>query len=1649
MKTTLSILLLFAYVSVFSQPFNNSWINYGLKYYKFPVVQDGIYRITKADLEGIPTGFSPLNIKIFARGKEIPLYIKNESPDYLFDYDGYIEFYAEKNTGWLDSSLYDLPQNQSNPYYSLINDTIFYFLTVESPTAGLRYQVETDSTCQGCSPQPYCMKTNRYNYTGSYYDLAGGNPFYSPGEGYVGGQFNYNLPPVIQNIPAVNIYQAGPQSAFAFSFSSISNTSHHVTININGQSYDTSYSGNKVIKMNIPVSSQSLPSSSTLTFSVDGNQQDLNALSYISITYPHTYHFENSDYFSFTVPASSGEILLQISNFNSLSDLPVLYDMTSLKKIYVTRSGNYFMAVLPPGTNPRNCLIAAESAIKPVTGLAPVTSGGYFTNYISDEKNADYIIISHPSLWEKAQDYNAYRNLTGFRSALININELYDQYSFGVNKHPLAIRGFLENVVKSWDSVPKYLLLLGKSIHAKFYRNDPSLYAITLVPSMGYPASDLLFSAGLKDTGTFIPAIPTGRIAARNAGHVESYLNKVKEYESNQPAVWMKNVMHFGGGNVEQEQNLFRGFLEKYKDTIEGPFFGANVTSFYKTSSLVIEETQLQLIRDLMYEGTSLMTFFGHASGSTFDQSIEEPGEFNNRRKYPFILANSCLVGDIHQVPGNDYQMSEDWILIPDHGAIGFLASSGDGFAQYLDKFSTEFYSQLTRKNYGNTYGNCINQATKSNMTVFAGDQDIINTNLNFILHGDPAVRVNSFAKPDLTVTPLSFSFNPANVTTEALNFDVRIVINNNGKATTLPFMVKITRTYPDNTSDTYDTIITGCYFQKTLIKKLPVNQIKGVGSNKITVFLDTDGTESYNTVDELDETNNSASKSFNISSAEIFPVYPYEYAIYPDNTVTLKASTGDPLAPVSSYVFELDTTDKFNPPLIISPEISQGGGVVTWAPSIALTKNRVYYWRVSKSGTSKWRESSFIYIPGKTGWSQAHFYQLKKDNYNWILYNDSAKKLEYINTPQGMNCVNIGNPSASEYLNIQFRINGSVNNGLGVVSSCGGSAKIHIAVIDPFTVHCWPSNMSAYGHYNYPMCFNHQNPESCFQFLCNTASLDSIPNLLNAVPDGYYILAYSFVSPNFDLWPPGAFSAFDNLIDSAHPGNPRNLPDNLPWIFFCQKGNHDLQSIRYVVGDHNRDTIRLEATMTNNWYKGDIESTLIGSTNRWDSLTWNSIDINPVPSDSVKLTINGVTNTGNSVPIVTLPKDSSGISLTNIIQASPYPFMKLSLFNMDSTGYTPSQLKKWQVFHGGVPETAVNAQKGYFFQKDTVNEGDPITFSFAFENISPYDMDSLVMRYWIMDKNNLSHTVKQKKLRKHPSGDVIRDTVRFSTMGYPGLNSIWVEANPADSVTGIYYQHEQYHFNNFAHKMIYVNPDKSNPLLDVTFDGVHILDGDIVSAKPEIMIQLKDENKYLALNDSSLFRVYLKSMANNVENRVYFTTSGKENMKFIPAQLPKNSCKIIYNPEFKADGKYQLRVQGKDKSGNESGSNYYSITFEVITKSTITELFNYPNPFSTATRFVFTLTGSELPTDFRIQIITVSGKLARTITLPELGNIHIGRNITEYAWDGKDDFGDKLANGVYFYHVITSINGQSIEKRATEADKYFKHGFGKLYIMR
>ena len=119
-KLVFILLLIYNGVSI-AQTYGNEWINYSQKYYSFPVVQSGIYRIDYTTLQaaGVPvSSFQSVNIQLFGREKELPIHVEDGGDNSLNPGD-YILFYAARNDGWLDSTLYDDPSWLGNPKYSL------------------------------------------------------------------------------------------------------------------------------------------------------------------------------------------------------------------------------------------------------------------------------------------------------------------------------------------------------------------------------------------------------------------------------------------------------------------------------------------------------------------------------------------------------------------------------------------------------------------------------------------------------------------------------------------------------------------------------------------------------------------------------------------------------------------------------------------------------------------------------------------------------------------------------------------------------------------------------------------------------------------------------------------------------------------------------------------------------------------------------------------------------------------------------------------------------------------------------------------------------------------------------------------------------------------------------------------------------------------------------------------------------------------------------------------------------------------------------------------------------------------------------------------------------------------------------------------
>jgi hypothetical protein len=1710
--TTVFLLLITSALS--AQNYGNEWIDYNRQYYRFPVLQSGVHQISQQALAqaGVPTQtITSGQYRLFGREKEIPIRVADGGDNQL-DPGDFIEFFAEANNGWLDSLLYDDPTTIGNPAYSLCNDTVYYFLSWGSGI-NQRFNNETDINFSSYTPKTHVTQINRFNYNSNFYagvsTIGSFSSFYVPGEGWGGpningGQSNAQLS---INVPTPQPYTGSDGFSPMFHAKSYANSNaaftgqgnHHLRWEIGGGSghilYDEVFIGMRqtIVDTVFPVNLVNNGNTNILfrVIADQGATTDFQSANYIQITYPRLPNLNNQNYADFLVTNSTtqAKVRLDITNANLVNPRCYVLQGNIPRFVPMVQDGSTWRLLIPNSASgqPQRVIISSENAVVNVNQITPVNGTGTFANIPALNFESAYLIVYNKQLSAGAQQYASYRSSSAggnHNVVLLDVDELYMQFGGGIPKHILGIRRAANLAYNLSSDKPVGLLILGKGIReanepntllGPGTRKNQTSYNNSLVPSYGYPSSDICITAKFNGSPSWAPFIPTGRIAAKNNNEVFVFLEKLQIYENEQnqnstynkeTKEWQKQILHFGGGGNATEQNLFQLFLNNMKGIIETEEYGGHVTSFFKSTSDPFNPVLTQTVNTKLQSGVSLMTFFGHATASGFDQNIDNPENWGNAGKYPMVIGNSCYTGDIFQP--NALSASESFVLTPSAGSIGFISSTKLGFASYLNTYTTELYRQISPKNYGLPFGqqivNTIQEIEGSNTNVLTES-----TVTQMTLHGDPLMKLNWHTLPEIDLTTQDVFFTPAQIDLTTDSITANIVLTNLGKSITEPFEVVLRRNFPNASIDSvYSVFVNELHYKDTIRITMPVQSNIGVGLNLFDITADI---PSF--IDEIyDEYgNNQITTSLFIDIDGISPVLPYNYAVVPNDSVVLKASTTNPIAGFNTYRFEIDTTDLFNSPFKRYALVSGLGGVKEVFPSqwlnasnnmsapLVLEDSVCYFWRVAvDSVTPQWVEHSFQYIPGKEGWGQDHFYQFKNGGFSGVNYDRPSRQREFQPVQRIIGCDVYDNASNQNEI---FQTLWTINGQEAEYGMCTTTPSLHVAVIDPLTMEPWgtfnnganPQNQ--FGNVNNgSACRN--RVEYYFIFRQNTAAqLQAFENMiLNEVPDGHYILVYTTMRALYSQWQAN-YPALFNTMSGLGAANMSPTSPERAFIFFYQKGNPTF-TVQEVHATQANEFITMSSMIESSISTGLETSTIIGPAAEWHTVYWKQDGLETPNMDETRLIIRGLDiNKNVQIEIDTLFTHNDSIQFFNtILPAQQYPYLQLRAVYKDTANLTPAQVDRWHVLYETLPEAAINGSNAYTWLPGTIqaiSEGEEISFAVDVKNISHLDMDSLLINYWIV--NQLQQVVPIPYSRQAPllSGDVIRDTVSFSTVGLGGINTFRMEVNPY--INGmIKDQPELAHFNNILQIPFEVGQDDLNPILDVTFDGLHILNGDIVNPESEIVITLKDDNPFLVMNqdaDTSLFGIYLKEPS-GVQKRVPFIDgNGIPVMQWVPANDDNLKFKIIFPTNFTEEGEYELLVQGSDKSGNLSGDLEFRVKFEVILSTSITYMMNYPNPFSTSTRFVFTLTGNRVPDEIKIQIMTVTGRVVREITEDELGPMRIGRNISQYAWDGRDEFGDQLANGVYLYRMIAQIDGEDIEHRSSGADQFFKRNWGKMYLMR
>jgi len=626
-----------------AQTYGNEWIDYSETHYKIKVAEDGLYKLTRDVLEasGYPIPIIGNEIAIYHNGNLVPIYMSQNG---IWNSTDYLYFYGEKNDGSLDKELYENPDWHHNPEMSLFTDTAVYFLRKDTDSPSPQYILTENDLSQNLPPaeEYYIAKESRIIggknssptvqfsngqiagrvqiYSSTHhpdtFDIihSGVVNYYSPsfleGEGIIG--FKIQNPPQspndnIENIPLdfSNFKAATGESIIIdFTVAGLSNEytdtipeDHHFMADFKGQNYiDTYFDGYESVDYNITISDPALimDASEILKISALGDIIDRVGLFDINYSYPREFYLDNEAELNFQMHVDQVEgNYIEFQNEDAVADY-ILIDRTAERLFFLDSqmdgSQEFF---IPPSSYPSLDLILLERQASSVYHIVENLEEVSFTDYSISQGN--YVFISPPVFLEGpsyVDFYSQFRSSAlggSYSTIVVDVEQLYDQFSYGIKQHPLSIKRFMSMAKETWSLKPEYLLLLGKGYVYHKARFNPSLYEENLIPVWGSTSSDRFFTSD-----DFLPtgSIPTGRLNVTSQYELEEYIYKLITYSNYQPEDdWRNNILHVEGGNGSYQTEFFYSELDEMAAEVTDGSFEAKVSRCF-LPNLAVRQTR-------------------------------------------------------------------------------------------------------------------------------------------------------------------------------------------------------------------------------------------------------------------------------------------------------------------------------------------------------------------------------------------------------------------------------------------------------------------------------------------------------------------------------------------------------------------------------------------------------------------------------------------------------------------------------------------------------------------------------------------------------------------------------------------------------------------------------------------------------------------------------------------------------------------------------------------------------------------------------------------------------------------------------------------------------------------------------------------------
>lgn len=206
---------------------------------------------------------------------------------------------------------------------------------------------------------------------------------------------------------------------------------------------------------------------------------------------------------------------------------------------------------------------------------------------------------------------------------------------------------------------------------------------------------------------------------------------------------------------------------------------------------------------------------------------------------------------------------------------------------------------------------------------------------------------------------------------------------------------------------------------------------------------------------------------------------------------------------------------------------------------------------------------------------------------------------------------------------------------------------------------------------------------------------------------------------------------------------------------------------------------------------------------------------------------------------------------------------------------------------------------------------------------------------------------------------------------------------------------------------------DNKGPIVNVFMNDEKFIFGGLTDQNPLLYVKLSDDNG-INLSNASVGHDLVGVLDNNTQNSYIL------NQYYESSKDDYTKGELSYPLKNLSEGKHTITVKAWDTFNNSGeGTTEFFVSSNAV--SALEQVLNYPNPFTTKTGFQFKHKYPGQLLDIQIQIFSISGSLVKTLLAQQSSD---GNTVKGIEWDGKDDFGDQLARGVYIYKIAIKPSG-------------------------